>query len=575
MLEKLNGLTKKHIAILFGIIGFVAFFSGLASPFQGDDNFQIVNNPVAHSLRHVIDLFSGSTFYNGQSLSGSFYRPLMSTVYALLYGMFGPHPVMFHILQAALCIASAFLLCLVLRAILPQALAVLIAIVFLVHPLNSQVAFAIPSMQDALCFFFGILGLWLLATYKQTRVLWAVAGCVLFALLSKEIGAIFVLLYILYISLFDRKRLTFFAAIVVLPIAIYLALRVHAIGLIPPASDIAPIAHASLAERLWILPSLLQFYITKFIAPWHLATRYYWVHTGFSFKDFLIPLAIGLAVIGGFIWSGRYIKHHRPAKDFAWFLFFAAWSVIGIVPYLQLLPLDMTACANWFYIAMAGILGMIGLLLKKRLYDDFPDYVVTGLVIIITVLGISTIVQGTYYKSPYRLAVHDLSASKEDYAAMNDIAQEMIHQNNYDGAISYAKQSIEVYPTIFNYQNLGVALQDSGKPQQAVRAYEKALDYGTQSSIYENLALAGLTLDDPKKTEAILNRAVKAEPHNFKILVYQALFQDSQGLNDQAKTTITTAAKYGKVLPQLNDAIMNNKPFSLPLPNSSKVIIVQ
>src|ERR1039458_5774375 len=74
------------------ILGFIVFLNGLFNNFIGDDFEQIINNPYVHSLNNIFIFFSGSTFYNGnsQGLIGSFYRPIMTVFYAVIYTLFGP-----------------------------------------------------------------------------------------------------------------------------------------------------------------------------------------------------------------------------------------------------------------------------------------------------------------------------------------------------------------------------------------------------------------------------------------------------------------------------------------------------
>lgn len=213
-------LGSSWAALIIALTGLAVFASGLVSPFWGDDNLQIVENIPVHSIANLWLFFQGGTFYNGQGLaplSGAYYRPLMTTVFSLVYSIFGPNAIAFHLLQLGLYITAAVLLWLVFRYSFRPALALALSLIFLVHPLNSQVVFAIASMQDVLFFLFGMLALWLLLRYGSVKSLWLVAGCLLLSLLSKETGVLFLVLALLYLFWFDRGRLKTFAGIVVLP----------------------------------------------------------------------------------------------------------------------------------------------------------------------------------------------------------------------------------------------------------------------------------------------------------------------------------------------------------------------
>jgi 4-amino-4-deoxy-L-arabinose transferase-like glycosyltransferase len=293
MLAKINKLKNWQVALIIVILGFAIFSTGLTSPFHGDDIFQIVTALPVHSITNIRLFFEGGTIYTGHGLaplSGTYFRPLMTTIYSLIYSLFGARPVAFHIVQLALYVGSASLLYLIFKYSFKTVMALILAIIFLIHPLNSQVVYAIQYMQDALFFFFGILAIWLLLRFKSIRSLWLVALCLFLSLLSKETAVVFIIMALLYLFWFNRDRFYKFIYIMVVPVAAYLALRINAVGT-TVYSNVAPIDHLNLLDRLLTMPSIVLFYITKFVFPWKLATAYYWTYSSFSVRHVLLPLA--------------------------------------------------------------------------------------------------------------------------------------------------------------------------------------------------------------------------------------------------------------------------------------------
>lgn len=570
-LSKLSQLTSVQAALALAGLGLVVFAVGLGSPFQGDDNQQIVDSPPVHSLANIGTLFDSSTFYNGGQLTGSYYRPLMTTTYAAVYSLAGPHSWAFHLIQLAVCVAAAWLLFLILRQFLGPPLALALAAVFLVHPLNSQVAFAIPSLQDSLLGAFGFLGLWFVINRPDRKGLWAASAALLLALLAKETGVVMVLLAAVYLWLFDRSRLKAFCLAILPALGIYAALRINALGFGFGGTSIAPIDHLNLSQRLLTLPSILLFYFSKLLLPWNLATRYYWTQSSFSLSGVLMPLVIIAGAAALAAWTVRRVAINDPEqrRALAWF---GSWIMLGLLPYLQFVPLDMTACANWFYLPLAGILGVIGLSLKN--WRPSRAALGTAAVYLIILVGL-TVVQGTYYQTPLKLARHDLTASPQDYAAMGEVAKGLIDEGRYREAIGYARQSAQAHPTMFGYQNLGVALQQTGDYDGAWQAYAQALHYGSQASLYENLGLAALeTSGEFTSKERVLKAGLAAYPQDFKLWLFYALFEDAGGHNDGAQSAISSASQLGQIPPQLYGAIINNQPFTLPLPGTNRSVVV-
>jgi len=197
-------------AVVIVICGLLVFYLGLFNAFLGDDTEQIVVNTPVHSLSNVGSFFRESTFYNGpgSNLTGFYFRPLMVTSYAVVYTVFGPSPVAFHTFQLFLQIICAFLIFLVFRYFFRPGLSLILALVFLVHPINSQAVYSIAALQEPLFFGFGMSAFYLLIKYqdKPGRHLFAVAILLFMSLLSKESGIMFVAMALAYAYAFDRKH---------------------------------------------------------------------------------------------------------------------------------------------------------------------------------------------------------------------------------------------------------------------------------------------------------------------------------------------------------------------------------
>jgi tetratricopeptide (TPR) repeat protein len=564
-LAKIEKLEAWHIACVIYALGFIVFFTGLNGGFQGDDNFQIIQNIPVHSFKNLFMFFSGGTFYNGFQLTGDYYRPMMSTTFSAIYTLFGPHPIAFHIVQLLLYLTGAFVLYLIFRHFFKPLLALALILIFVVHPLNSQDVFAIPSMQDALFFLFGTLALWTLITYKSTQSMVAAAAWLFLALLSKEAAMIFVVISFLYLFLWDRERLSRFAGIMLLPFAVYLALKANAVGLVGRHPKGGPIDNFSLLARMFTVPSLILFYASKFVFPSQLANNFYWVYSSFSVRHVLLPLLADLAIIALFVYFGIRIRHKLPKEQFKRYLFFMAWAALGLGIYLQFIPLDMTACEGWVYLSMAGLIGAIGIIVQTVRFRLHPGIPLVLVVLLVCVLGARSAVRGTDFHDQLTLGLHDVKVSKEDYFAMNNLSQKLIDKGDFRQAAYYAKQSVAIYPAVGNYDNLGVALEQSRDYAGAAKAYSAALKYGDMNIVYENLSLILMMYSDPASASQFFQKAIKAYPQDFRLRLYLALFEGAENQTDAAKADIQTAAKYGAVPPIIYNNIMTNQPFSIPL----------
>ena len=567
LLNKINRLSNWQIALVIAVVGLAVFSSGLTNTFQGDDQSQIVENVPVHSISHIKLFFEGGTFYNGQGttpLSGIYYRPLMTTVFSLLYTLFGPHPFYFHLLQTLLFIASAYIFYLLLRFSFTPLLSVTLALVFLVHPLNSQVVFAIPSMQDALFFFFGILAIYLLIKYRSVKSLIAVAACLFLSLLSKESGFLFLVMALLYLFWFDRKRLKPFLSIIALPLILYFSLKIHAVGLNGHPQN-APIGKLNLAGRLLTAPSIFIFFFTKLVLPIKLASGYYWTYSSFSLRHVLLPLVTGLTIFALFTYLGFIIRKRVDEPVLYTYWFFVIWAFLGLLLHLQIFPLDMTVAETWFYFAMAGFLGAIGVMIKAFEEQINLKVLFFAMMCIIVIFGVRTAVRGHDWSNQLLLAQKDITASKENYHAYDQVGGYLIQKYKFNDAEVYERSSIDIFPTFQNYSNLGETLTGQGKYAEAKKAYTTSLGFGHYSKASENLAILTLVYGSPQENRQFFLRALNNFPHDPVLWTYLALFQAQHGDSNGAKLAISNATKYGNVSDEIYNRIMNDQPFQYNL----------
>src|SRR6266404_3067038 len=150
-------LTNAKAITWIVIIGLIVYFNSLFNGFVGDDLGQIVTNQAITSLSNIPNFFFGGTFYNGSltSLSGGYYRPIVSLTYALLYSFLNGNPFPFHLFQLVIHILNTIFVFLIFRFFLKKNISFLLALLFLLHPIQSEAVDYIADLEDIMFFFFG------------------------------------------------------------------------------------------------------------------------------------------------------------------------------------------------------------------------------------------------------------------------------------------------------------------------------------------------------------------------------------------------------------------------------------
>jgi len=201
-----------------------------------------------------------------------------------------------------------------------------------------------------------------IVTHGKKKSIWRVV-CVgvalLLSLLSKEAGVLFVLFCAL---LAMRKRLLGqYLPAFVLPFAIYLAARMYASKHVLFNTVANQFGALDLGHRLFLVPQVAYALMRETFIP----TRIAIMPGAFraNFASSLFPLAMLVFFWGGAVVLWLFVTR-RSKKLASQLLFFLGWTVLGILPYVQIVPLDVAFASRWLYVSAIGTLGIIGVLMN-------------------------------------------------------------------------------------------------------------------------------------------------------------------------------------------------------------------
>ena len=290
-----NFFTEKKIVASLIILGFVVYANSLFNPFVGDDDSQIVSNPLVHSITNIPKLLFGEVYNIGpaNNLNVNYYKPLLPVTFAIIYSIFGESSFFFHLFQVTLHIANTIILFLIFRRIFARNLSIFLSLIFLVHPINSETVIYISALQDVMFLFLGLLAFYLY-TFKRISVKKIVAiNLLLFvSLLSKETGFLFFVILVIYGYLFRNKNFWKHTPYFLATFIVYLFMRFASTGIRIDQLKEAPIMYEPFISRIINLPSIFFFYIKTFFFPNNLITLQNWVIREVNFSSFFLPLII-------------------------------------------------------------------------------------------------------------------------------------------------------------------------------------------------------------------------------------------------------------------------------------------
>ncbi len=182
-------MSRKHSKItLYLIVGlcFLIYGNTLTNDYGFDDEYVIVNNKkVAEGFSGISTLFKSRYLESSDQSYG--YRPITLTSFAIEYGIFGAKPFVSHLINLLLYSLTCLLIFKILSSFFKNyhwILPLVITVLFIVHPIHTEVVGNVKSRDELLCFLFALLALVSAIKYARKQH-WAwLAGVFVFMVLS-------------------------------------------------------------------------------------------------------------------------------------------------------------------------------------------------------------------------------------------------------------------------------------------------------------------------------------------------------------------------------------------------------
>ena len=554
---------RKSIYIIL-IIGLCLYFYSLFGKFLWDDEEQIVNNSYIHSISNIPEFFLGSTFNTGGagSLTGIYYKPLLITLFSVIYSIFGNNSFFFHLFQLSLHIINSVCIFIIFNYFFNKIIIKEIkylkrfgiwisffgAILFLVHPINVESVVYISASQEVLFFTFGIMSFMFLILNKENIKVFNVefnsyllSGIfVLFAFLSKETGILFFIINIMYIFVFQKDRFKKFIYYFVSTLSIYIILRffIARIGL--RGKGITPIMQLSFFERLINIPKVIFFYFKTFFYPRYLLISQNWIVEKINMKDFYIPFIIIITIFSILIYMIFYFYRNKLFNKcfIKLYTFFLIWFIVGIGLHIQIIPLDMTVADRWFYFPIVGLIFILILITSFLIYkfrNVIKNIEIISFIIItflLTIFSCRTLLRTFDWSSGLTLYQNDIKYNKNAYDLENNYGVELIRKNKVEDAKFHFEKSTKLKSDWWvNWNNLGVCYEREDDYEKALEYYKKSMQNADYYLAYENYT--GLLINLKRNEEAkkfLEEEALVKFPYNNN-LSNMYLFLDKNDTN--------------------------------------------
>jgi tetratricopeptide (TPR) repeat protein len=340
--------TFRFQALLIAVLAVALYANTLGNGYAFDDGVVIRENTYVQQgfggigkilTRDAFDSYFRQMNVSAQQLPGGRYRPLSNVTFAVEQGLFGDNVAIRHGVNVVLYAVAAVLLLWLLRSQLLRdaSWSLLAALIFVVHPIHTEVVANIKGRDELLSFLFIMLTLVFALRHdeKQRPLDLALAMAAYFlALLSKEYGL--TLLALLPLAFFVCHRRTALESLrrtlpFLLVAVAYVSLRIAAIGLNSATqTDVLsnPYIFASPDQALATKLAVLLRYLGLLFFPYPLSSDY--SYRQIPYVDFASPLPwLSLAVHVGLLTWGTVLALRRDVRAFGVFFYLATLAIVS------------------------------------------------------------------------------------------------------------------------------------------------------------------------------------------------------------------------------------------------------
>ena len=541
-------LTHPFAALLaFVAAGLLVYAPALSGELIWDDHYLVGANPFFRSPVFGLEVFRHYLFFDSFS---TYYRPVQNWSYLLDYWLWHGAPLGYHITNVLLHTFSAWLLYLLLRRLLPALLgeerashipiiAFLVALVWNVHPIHNAAVAYISGRADSLASLFALTA-WLLVLRARAsgrmgeRILIFIVAAVaiLFALCSKEIALIWLLLFLFHLFAFEREvplrgKVAHFAGIALI-FALYAVL--HSLPATRVPMENGP--PAPFAARFLLMLRALGDYTSLIFYPSQLLMERSlggpWIYaSAASWRAFPRPEALSVLGMLTALTALYMCRLDAPGRRLRWFG--AGWWMLAFLPISNLFPLNAEVAEHWIYLASIGaLLFLAGC--ASALPARARVAVVSAVCIAAIGLGARTWVRAGDWVNAEAFCQRTIASGGGSPRLLTTLTTIYGRRGDLTRQEAVLREMIERFPGYTPARiNLGICLQQQGRKAEA----DKLLDLGQKTSDetarrYPRTWPAVLNLarlraeSQPGEALDILADAQKRFPDTWGLMEYEA-----------------------------------------------------
>ena len=538
------------ISLIAGLVaaalGFLLYANTFGYYYALDDYSLIKDNWVVKGgIKNIGIIFTTEYRFGTWNSPGSLFRPIPLTMFALEWQLSPDKPWISHLMNVVFYSLTGWALWIAWRRVLgkyPPALAFLAVLIYIAHPVHTEVIANIKSRDEILGMLFSTLALYSIWRHFESNdnkwLAWAALSYGV-AMFSKEGSIMFIFLFPLTMWYFSEKsagKIVKTTATMLIPVALFLLVRRNALGgqqyqEIYSILDNFLVGAKSQSERLASAFMMCWEYLKVLVYPATLVSdRGYPQLKPVDFSEwraiagFLIYLVMGLWAL----W--KLPKKH--VLSYAIFFYLICYSIFSNVFFL----IGTSYGERLLYLPSFGFsLALAWGILKVLKIDDMSSlfnpnnrgtqlWTIAG--ILLSVYSIRTVLRNPTWENSASLYASDLPNSpdcaKLNYhnalevarIAMDEKTGSVKDRAGLERAVECYTKCINLYPEYHDaYGSRGIAYFRLGQYDKAFDDYQVSIKYRpNNATVLSNMGFIYFMRGQLEKAEEVYKESIKWDP---------------------------------------------------------------
>jgi len=573
----------QRLSLVVSLLGFFLYANTLNHGYVLDDLALITKNSSTQQGFFGIAQIFKTPYRHGYAMShDELYRPLSKSLLAIEWSAMPGDPRCGHWVNVLLFCVTGFVLMSVLHQYTRSInLSFVVSLLFIAHPIHTEVVANIKSNDEILSFLFAILALRSSRHYFESsrlRYLLLSTAFVLLAVFSKESMVIFPLIFLLTWYFFwdgtleadgevrrDVPKLLLSLVGYASVILFFLTVRYSVVEATSSAKVLvienSLVASPDLSHRLATAIHVLGIYLKLLLFPHPLVYTYSYSQipiVAMNDMRFVVPFAVLTSLVLAALLDIR----KKPIWAYGVWFFILSSSIISNI----FIIIGTELGERLMYLPSLGFCIVLGYILdrylgassssgtvKQMFIDNWKLYVFGFL--ILSFYAVKTMERNLAWKSNLALFVNDIDFASKSARAhyclgnilLEQVLMNTVNEHDKDGlmnaAIEELKRSISIYPAFTEARSdLGIAYMHFKKYEDAIELYEESTTYfPNEPIVYSNLGFALNAVGNFAGSELAFKKAISLKPDYLDAYVNLIRLLKSQNKPNDAKAILEEA----------------------------------